>query len=457
MFSTKIHRRGFLAAGVSAGMGACSTLDAFSTSIAPKIRQHSPKVKSVIWLFMNGGPSSVDLFDPKPTLDKWDGKKFPGKIETLFPHPGPIMRSPFRFKKHGESGQSVSECFPNIAKQVDKLTFLKSCFADSHNHTPACYMVNSGVTKAGSPCLGSWISYGLSPKGSELPGFVIMHDQKSAPEGGANLWASAYLPGEYQGLPFRSSSQPILYLNRSQKISRKCQAAQLKMLDSLNRKHQDKFPHPEFASRQQSFEVASNLQASLPQIADLGNETAETHRLYGLDQETTQPFGRQLLSARKLVENGVPMIQIYHGGWKSNWDNHSALEEQHRDLCASSDRPIAGLLTDLHRRGLLEETLVIWGGEFGRTPTSQDRNGRDHNPFGFTMWMAGGGLKKGISYGETDDFGYHAVENRVSIHDLHATILHLLGLNHEELTFRYGGREQSLVSGLGDVVTDILA
>ncbi len=421
-------------------------------------RHHPAKAKSVIWLFMNGGPSGIDLFDQKPALEKWDGKRFPGKIQTLFSHPGPIMRSPFKFRRYGESGVTVSEVYPHIAQHVDDITFLFACGSEAQNHVPACYMVNSGVTRVGSPGIGSWVSYGLGSANRELPGYVVMYDYRSAPEGGANLWDAAFLPGEYQGVPFRPTDQPILYLKRPANISHSTQQSQLKLLQQLNQWHlKQHADEVELQTRIQSFETAFRMQISAPEIVNTSHETKETQRLYGLDAPQCKPFGKQLLMARRMVEKGVRFIQIYHGGWNNNWDNHSRLEKQHRQLCLETDRPIGGLLTDLKRRGLLDETLVIWGGEFGRSPTSQDRDGRDHNPYGFTMWMAGGGVKRGFSYGKTDEFGYKPVENPVSMHDLHATILHLLGLDYNLLTYHFNGRDQSLVNSLGSVVHDIVA
>ncbi len=463
MFSNmQLPRREFLTqSGCGMGMMALATMlngniasAAESVMIPPAIT----KAKSVIWLFMNGGPSGIDLFTPKPALDKWDGKRFPGGIETLFPHPGPIMKSPFKFKQHGQSGLPVSEIYPNLAKHVDEMTFLNACTSEAHNHVPACYMVNSGISRVGAPCVGSWTSYGLGSANDELPSYVVMYDYRTAPEGGANLWDAAYLPGQHQGVPFRPTDQPILYLNRPETISAQTQKQQLDLLQKINRAHASKHPNQqELLTRIKSFETAYKMQMAAPKLVDTSRESAATKKMYGIDTEESEVFGTQLLMARRMVEQGVRFVQVYHGGWDNNWDNHSNLEDQHRDLCFETDRPIAGLLSDLKQRGLLDETLVVWGGEFGRTPTSQDRDGRDHNPFGFTMWMAGGGVKKGYVHGQTDELGYKPVENKVTMHDLHATILHLLGLDHEALTYRFGGREQSLVNGLGRVVDEILA
>ena len=457
-----IQRREFLKrSGGGFGMLALSSLLNSGQALGTTVPVSVPKIgkaKSVIWLFMNGGPSGLDLFSHKPALEKWHDKRFPGSIETLFPHPGPIMKSPFKFQRHGESGLPVSELYPNIAKHVDDIAFLNARSCHSHNHVPACYMVNCGISKIGAPCLGSWASYGLGSGNEDLPSFVVMYDHRTAPEGGANLWDAAYLPGENQGVPFRASEQPILYLNRDKNISSSSQQKQLAMLQKMNRWHANQNPNQqELLTRINSFETAFKMQMTAPKIVDTSNETAATKNLYGIDVEESKTFGTQLLMARKMAEQGVRFIQIYHGGYKNNWDSHGGLEKAHRGLCRETDQPIAGLLQDLKQRGLLDETLVIWGGEFGRTPTSQDKNGRDHNPYGFTMWMAGGGVKPGIAYGETDELGYKPVENEVTMHDLHATVLHLLGLDHEALTHRFGGREQSLVNGLGHVIKDLIA
>jgi len=427
--------------------------------IAETVRtHHAPRAKRVVWLFMNGGPSGIDLFDPKPALDVWHGKPYPGKVETLFPHPGPLMKSPFRFRQHGESGAPVSEVFPHLARHVDELAFLLACSTEVQNHMPACYMMNCAVPRAGMPCLGSWVSYGLGRETADLPAFVVLYDQRSSPEGGTNLWDMGFLPGQHQGVALRSKGSPILYLQRPGRLTSQRQHAQLQLLNDINGRHLARFPHEQqLETRLHSFETAFRMQRSVPEAVNIASESKETQRLYGLQVPECKRFGRQLLMTRRLLERGVRFAQVYHGGFETNWDHHGNLEEQHRDLCFETDQPIAGFLEDLKRRGLLDETLVIWGGEFGRTPVSQDRHGRDHNPFGFTMWMAGGGVKRGIRYGQTDEFGYHPVENRLSMHDLHATILHLLGLDHLQLSYFHNGQDQLPGNGLGHVVHDLIA
>lgn len=457
-------RRDFLhQAGGGAGKLALASLlgSQLAGSQLASARDHqSPhyeaKAKNVIWLFMNGGASGIDTFDEKPVLKKWHGEFFPQKVKTLFPHPGPVMQSPYKFNKHGESGQEVSEIFPEVARHVDDLCVIRSCTSTELNHTPACYVANTGVSRVGSPALGSFATYGLGTENENLPGFVVMYDHRSFPEGGANLWSSGFLPPKYQGVPFRPQGEPVLYLNRSTSEYR--QNHRLNLLNKLNRLHQEKNRHnPELEARIESFETAYRMQTAVPELVDLSRESQKTLDLYGLDDPKSEPFGKRLMLARKMVENGVRFQQIYHGGWDRNWDSHGSLEKNHRELAFEIDKPIAGLLTDLKRRGLLDSTLVIWAGEFGRLPLSQNEDGRDHNPYGFTIWMAGGGVRSGFSYGQTDEFGYKAIENPVSMNDLHATILHLMGIDHEALTFFFNGREQTMTNSLGHIVKDLCA
>ncbi len=429
-----------------------------NNSQTPRGLHHPARAKSVIWLFMNGGPSGIDLFDYKPALQRYDGKPFPGKVKTLFPYPGPIMASPFKFQKHGQSGATVSHVLPHLARHVDKMTFLHACVSKEQNHVPACYMVNTGSRQMGSPALGSWASYGLGRESNELPDYIVMYDHRSSPEGGASLWGSGFLPGEHQGVTFRPARSPILFLDRPSGLTQQTQLAQKNLLERLNRQHAEQYAHSsELEARIRAFETAYQMQSSVPRLVDLASESQATHELYGLHEPTTRHFGSQCLLARRMVEQGVPFIQIYHGGYENNWDQHGGLAEGHANNCSEIDRPIAGLLHDLEQRGLLDSTLIIWGGEFGRGPTAQDRDGRDHNPYGFTMWMAGGGVKTGYTYGATDEFGYMPVEHPVSMHDLHATVLHLMGIHEPQLTFRSAGRDQSATNGLGDIILPILA
>lgn len=445
-----------------AGLALGSLLHPLNTAsgLVPTVkRKHQgTKAKSIIWLFMNGGPSSIDLFDHKPLLNKLHGQPFPGKIKTLFPYPGPIMGSPFPFKQHGQSGATVSGVLPNLARHADKLTFLRACVSDEQNHVPACYVMNTGSRQMGAPALGSWASYGLGREDSDIPHFVVMTDHRSSPEGGASLWGPGFLPSRNQGVVFRAAPDPILYLESPYGVSHAEQNRKLQFLTSINQNHAALHGRPqELETRTAAFETAFRMQSRVPKIVDLSDESSATFELYGLERPETQHFGRQCLLARRLVEQKVPFIQIYHGGYENNWDQHGGLEDGHRNNCLEIDQPIAGLLEDLEQRGLLESTLVVWGGEFGRGPTAQDRDGRDHNPYGFTMWMAGAGVKPGFSYGATDEFGYLPVEGAVTAHDLHATILHLMGIDETELQILSGGREQTPTNGLGSVVTQILS
>ena len=449
-------------AGAGCGALALSTLlHADRLFAAPAI--HPPaKAKSVIWLFMNGGPSGLDLFDYKPMLDKMHGQPFPGAIKTLFPHPGPILKPVFKFDRYGECGAHVARPYSNLAEHVDDITFLKACHSTELNHGPACYLMNSGSNQIGAASLGSWVNYGLGSVNENLPGFVVMYDSCCAPEGGANLWNSGFLPSSTQAVAFQPKGEPVLYLDRPQGVTDRQQQQQLQLMERLNAQHLqaggwDPGMADELEARIQSFETAYRMQMAVPDAIDVQRESEATHRLYGLDRPHTREFGRQLLMARRMVERGVRFIQVYHGGSTNNWDDHGGLAESHGELCHKSDVPIAGLLADLKQRGLFDETLVVWGGEFGRLPISQDVDGRDHNPYGFTMFLAGGGTKRGYTHGSLDEFGYRPIEGAVSMHDLHATILHLMGINHHELTYFFNGRDQSLTNRLGEVVHDVIA
>ncbi len=430
--------------------------------IAEQIEAQMPqgfgKAKTVIWLFMNGGPSSMDLFDPKPELERMAGKPFPDSIDALFPDPGGILPSPFSFSRHGECGADVVDLLPNLAEHVDDLAFLKACQGDSKNHGPASYQINTGETRLGHPSVGSWVTYGLGSENKDLPGFVVMCDPRSGPECGSDLWSSGFLPATWEGVMFRPQSTPVLYLNRPDGLSRNTQREQLAFLAKLNSQHMKRRPEAEaLQSRIKAFELAYRMQTATPELADLSGEDQATRDLYGLEDETTSRLGRQLLVARRMAERGVRFIQVYHGGATWNWDSHQELDSTYPQLCREIDQPIAGLLTDLKQRGLLDSTLLVWGGEFGRLPVSQNGNGRDHNRLAFTSWMAGGGVKGGMSHGVTDEFGYRSVEDSVHIHDMHATILHLLGVDHTELTYRHNGRDHRLTNVYGDVIQPILA
>jgi hypothetical protein len=426
--------------------------------LAPRAGHFSARAKAVIWLYMYGAPSAIDTFDPKPEVTNRHGQRLPGKVDVLFGNPGPLMRSPFTFKQYGKSGAWVSELFPNLANHVDDLTFIRACSANSNNHAPAVLQMNTGVVRPGRPSAGAWVTYGLGSINRNLPGYVVMHDYRSAPVGGAPDWGAGFLPAAYQGVTFRPGQRPLLYLERPPGVDAARQRAQLDLLKDLNDRHRAAHPgEADLEGRIQSFELAFRMQTEAPDAVNLDGETEATRRLYGMDQATTEPFGARLLLARRLVERGVRFVQVYSGGTRANWDGHAGLELNHRQRCAETDKPIAGLLQDLKQRGLLKDTLVVWGSEFGRMPISQDGDGRDHNPHAFLMWMAGGGVKAGFSYGASDDLGYLSAENPVSVHDFHATLLHLLGLDHKRLTYEHDGRSMRLTDVSGRVVDEIVA
>ena len=420
--------------------------------MAPLKPHFAPKAKSIIWLFVEGAPSSVDLFDPKPELTKRDGQKI--DISVFNGSPGPLMKSPFSFKQYGQSGAWVCEKYPNVAKHVDDFGFIKSLYSESVDHVPALYQINTGIPRPGFPSAGAWITYGLGSESQNLPGYVVLGNSQGV-KGGPLNWSAGFLPTSYQGTLFRSSGAPILNLTRPEHLTREDQRAQLDFAKEINTRHMQKHEgEPELLARIQSFELAYRMQMEAGDLTDFSSESKETLTLYGLDQDVSKNIGTKCLIARRLIERGVRFVQVYSDG---EWDAHSDLKANHSQHCASTDMPIHGLLTDLKRRGLMESTLVIWGGEFGRMPVSQGNGGRDHNPNGFMAWMTGAGIKGGTSYGETDEIGYKAVTDRVSVHDLHATMLHLLGMDHKKLTYLHNGRRYRLTDVAGEVIQKILA
>jgi hypothetical protein len=422
-----------------------------TTVYPPRPPHFAPKAKSVIWLFMEGAPSAVDLFDPKPQLDKSDGKRI--KIDVFNGNPGPLMKSPFKFRQYGQSGAWVCDKYQNVARHVDDFAFIKSCFTESNDHVPALYQMNTGVARAGLPTAGAWITYGLGSENRNLPGFVVLGNTQGI-KGGPLNWSAGFLPTTYQGTLFRSQGSPILNLRRPNGIADEDQQAQLGFLNKLNNRHLENHAgEPDLSARIESFELAYRMQMEAGDLVNFAQETQETHKLYGLDQSASRSFGGKCLMARRLIERGVRFVQVYSDG---EWDAHSDLAGNHSSHCAATDVPIHGLLTDLKRRGLFEQTLVIWGGEFGRMPVSQGGNGRDHNPRGFIQWMAGAGIKGGTSHGETDEIGYRAAVDPVTVHDLHATMLHLLGIDHKRLTYVHNGRRYRLTDVAGNVLTKIL-
>ena len=433
--------------------------------LSPKLPHFAPKAKSVIFLFMYGGPSHIDTFDYKPDMYGMDGKTM--DVKTFGRggkrNQGRIVEPKWKFKQYGECGKWVSDLFPNVASCVDDITFLHSMTADSPIHGSAMLMMNSGKVLSGAPALGSWVTYGLGSENENLPGFVVMLDQKGGPISGAKNWSSGYMPAAYQGVVMRSKGSAILDLAPPEGMSRSTQRRLLDRLLDKNRQHEaTRGGNSELAARIASYELAYKMQEYAPEAVDLAQETEETHRLYGVDQPQTDDFARKCILARRLVERGVRFVQVYSGGAHNddNWDAHGDLERNHNYHAGNTDQPIAALLKDLKRRNLLDETLVVWGGEFGRQPTAEyaQGTGRDHNSYGFTMWMAGGGIKGGMSYGSTDELGSTAVENPLHVKRLHATILNQLGLDPNHLSYFFGGLDQRLV-GVEDVepIREIIA
>jgi hypothetical protein len=438
--------------------------------LAPRPGHFPAKAKSVIWLFMNGGPSQVDTWDYKPELARRDGqelKGFDNKTGFFTDQVGPLMKSPFAWKQHGQSGTWVPEIFPGLARHVDDMAFIHSCWTETNNHSPALFQINTGMSRMGFPCVGAWVTYGLGSASQNLPAFVTMYDTlgRGLPKGHAQNWGSGFLPGIYQGTALNPQGAPIDNLLRSPQMNDAQQRRQLDLLRRLNREHQEEHEADgELAARIETFELAYRMQMAAPEALDVNLEPAQVHRLYGLDDKRCAHFARQCLMARRLVERGVRFVQIYSGGMENerSWDGHTDIAGNHRQFAGETDTPVAGLLTDLKARGLLDSTLVIWGGEFGRLPVAQrpkntQQRGRDHNPHAFTYWLAGGGTKGGVHYGETDEIGFKAAVDRCAVHDLHATILHLLGLDHRRLTYRYNGRPFRLTDVYGNVIAKVVA
>ena len=417
---------------------------------------HTARAKRVIFLYMPGGPSHVDLFDPKPRLAVDNGKPLPFEKPRLErTKTGNLLASPWSFARHGDSGTPVSELLPHTAGCIDDICVIRSMVADNINHTGAALQLCTGEQAFSRPSMGSWLTYGLGTANQNLPGFVVMCP--SAVFQGAQLWASSFLPSSHQGTLIRDLNQPIANL-RDPEGSLSRQRTKLDALQQLNVIHKrDRQFDSELDARISSFDLAFRMQQEAPEAFDLSRESRATQQLYGIDQQPTELFGRQCLLARRLAERGVRFIQLFDAPRNNAWDHHSGLREELPKRCAAVDRPIAALLTDLKSRGLLEDTLVVWGGEFGRSPTAEGANGREHHPFGFTMWMAGGGIRGGLVHGATDEFAWHAVQDKVHVHDLHATILHLMGLDHTRLTYRFAGRDYRLTDVYGDVVRKILA
>jgi hypothetical protein len=418
-------------------------------ALAVKPPHHPARAKRVIFLFMDGGPSQLDLFDPKPRLVRDHGKPLPfEKPKLARTTTENLMASPFKFKKCGQSGIEVTELLPQIGSCIDDICVIRSLAADNINHPNACLQMCTGEQVFSRPSLGSWVMYGLGSENRNLPGFVVV-----TPGQDAALWGSSFLPAAYQGTRIADLAKPIANLGNSRLLVSE-QRRQLEIVNQLNQLHRrQREEDSRLEARIQSFELAFRMQVEAPDAFNLSAEPKEVQHLYGLDEQRTEAFGKQCLLARRLVERGVRFVQLFS---PVNWDHHTGIRTELPANCAATDRPVAGLLKDLKARGLLDDTLVIWGGEFGRTPVAQKGDGRDHHPFGFTMWLAGGGVRGGKVHGATDEFGWYSVEKKVHVHDLHATILHLLGIDHERLTYRYSGRDYRLTDVHGHVVKEIL-
>jgi len=452
-----LNQDGLLAAG------GCENTPGVTSPYAPKAPHFKPRAKNVISLFMCGGVSHLDTFDPKPALDRYHGQPLPveGEVQVQQGYPGPIMRSPYKFQKYGKAGIEVSELFPHIATKVDDIALIRSLVGRSNDHSISHFEWNTGALLPGSPAYGAWIAYGLGTENQNLPAFVVIFDHRGGPFNGPNNWGAGYLPAAYQGTAFRSVGDPILDLRPpAEYLSAKEQRARLDFLGWLNQRHEERFPgNSELAARIASYELAYRMQSCAPETVDLGQESEETKRLYGLDHKASEPFGRQCLLARRMVEKGVRFVQLWSGAYVNDtvdtWDAHNSIVDNHGQHAPEIDKPVAGLLEDLKRRGLLDETLVIWHTEFGRMPISQRGVGRDHNPNAFSIWMAGAGIAGGQVIGESDEFGYKVVKQPISVHDFHATVLHLMGIDHKRLTYFFNGRHMRLTDVHGKLIPQI--
>jgi hypothetical protein len=452
---------GLLSASLSADDQGESSYAGGLSPLAPKALHHPAQAKSVIFLFMEGGPSHIDTFDPKPLLNKLAGKRIPESFDVPITPMGegqsPLLASPRTWKQHGDCGAWVSEWLSNIAGCVDDIALIRSCWGNGINHSNGVSQMNTGSIVGGRPSLGSWMVYGLGTENENLPAFVVMTDSNARVFNGPRNWGAAFMPALYQGAPLDRGDVPIPNLKTPKGISLAQQRNKLALLKEINQRHADaRRQQSELDARIQGYELAARMQAEAPAAVDISQETQATRELYGLDKKETAVFGQNCLLSRRLVERGVRFVQLYHGAG-SKWDSHSHIEKLHPAQCLSMDKCVAGLLKDLKQRGLLDTTLVIWGGEFGRTPMSEKGDGRDHNPTGFTMWMAGGGVRGGQTIGMTDELGLHAVEDRVHVRDLHATILNLLGLDHMKLTYQFHGRQESPTQNEGRFLKKLIS
>jgi hypothetical protein len=464
----QITRRWFFRdCGVGLGSIALAQLlggESFSATVGgepltPRPPHYAPKAKRVVYLFMAGAPSHLELFDYKPQLAKFDGKSPPAELirdyRAAFINPNAKFLGPrFKFDKHGKCGAELSELLPGLAEVVDEIAIVKSMATDAFNHAPAQIMMNTGSTQFGRPSFGSWVTYGLGSESRDLPGFVVLNSGKKGPSGGNSNFGSGFLPTVYNGVPFRGSGEPVLYLSNPHGIDAEVQRDTLDAVEELNRQRLGAVGDPEIATRINSFEMAYRMQSSAPELMDIGHEPKSILEMYGAEPGKAS-FANNCLLARRMLERGVRFVQLFHEAW----DQHGNLTNDLKQNCKDCDRASAALVKDLKQRGLLDDTIVLWGGEFGRTPMVEGggNDGRDHHPNAFTYWMAGGGIKPGLTLGASDEFGFNAVEDRVHVHDLHATLLHLLGFDHTKLTFRFQGRDFRLTDVHGTLVKKLLA
>ncbi len=435
--------------------------------LRPKAPHFRSRAKNVIYLHMAGAPSTIDMFDFKPKLNDLDGQRCPesyirGQQFAFLKGPPKLLGSPHKFAPRGDSGQVMSEVLPHLATVADDITVVRSMYTDQFNHAPAQLFIQTGSARLGRPSMGAWLSYGLGTENRDLPGFVVLVSGTAAPDGGTSLWGSAFLPTVHQGVQLRSSGDPVLFLSNPAGMSAQQRRRSIDKIQALDQLHLDAVGDPEIATRISQYEMAYKMQSSVPELMDITKEPRAIHEMYGT-RPGEKAFANNCLLARRLVESGVRFVQLYHWGWDQHGnDKSNDIRYGLVNRCQETDRPIAALIKDLKQRGLLDETLIVWGGEFGRTPMNEGRDGskwlgRDHNQHAFAVWMAGGGVKRGVSYGATDDLGYHAVEKRMHVHDLQATILHLMGLDHTRLTYRFQGRDFRLTDVHGNVVNDLIA
>jgi len=452
---------GFGALAFAALSGQSLLANAPANPAIARIPHRPRRARNVIWLFMEGGPSHLDLFDRKPLLNELAGQRLPDSFERPVTAMGevnsPLLKSPRQWQRHGQGGLWISDWLPHLGRVADELCVIHSCVSDGINHAGGVCQMNTGSVFGGRPSLGAWVYYGLGTENQNLPGFVVMKDSASMVVNGARSWGAGFMPSSFQGVLFEPGIEPIRNLNTPKGIPPARQRRKLEFINQLNRRHlAGRQSHTDLEARIRSYELAARMQAAAPEAIDLASEPEHVKRLYGLDQKETEVFGRQCLTARRLVERGVRFIQLYHGAG-SKWDSHTKIESNHARLCRNVDLPITGLITDLKQRGLLDETLVVWGGEFGRTPMSEKGDGRDHNPTGFTMWLAGGGVKGGQTVGATDELGLFAVQDKLHVHDIHATILNLLGLDHTQVVYMHKGRPERVDLNEGHPHSGILS